>query len=254
MWASVFSFTRLLFPKPPRHAANTTRPAPAAIPRQRSATPAQPVPSPAFVGGMAQRPRADYSSPSGLTGVPVASDGLTVVMPAAMRTVTLAAVTPATPMNDTVTLDAAANIVSADHWYPGVDTDGDCVDLPVDDAPSLLGSGERLGGIPLGYTCAIVRALTSPTAAWFRPCMDNGDRYAQSLAALLEEQRAKAAKRVDEVRAAARDANMVDLHRRYELYLNGSSRRTDVFGCDTTIFATVSAGEFTATAGSAVSR
>lgn len=226
-----------------RHAAKS---APVAVPRQRSATPTRGAAfTPLPAGTMRQR-QVDYSNPAALAGLRTASDGHTVVMPAAMRTVTLTSAPPARSMDDTVTLVAKADAPYPQPWRDEAWTD--CVDLPVDTVPSLLGSGMRLR--KSDATCAMLKFLTvgDLQGPWFRPCKDNGDKYADSLAAFWTArsgQASQAAKQAEENRARARDVATADFHSRMQMLMGAAApRQADVLSTDTQMFPVIIAAEF----------
>jgi hypothetical protein len=166
-------------------------------------------------------------------------DGHTAVQPV-MRTVTPPEAQPAESLSDTMTLADAADIVSPERYYSD-DADCDWGEASTDGAPSLLGSGQRLANLPSGYICTALRVLTNPQAQWFRPCVDNGGKYANDLNAFHAER-----ERAD----AARDRDLARLNSRWVRPRTGG--RTSVL--DTSVFQAVVAAEFAPVAGQAVSR
>ena len=224
-------FPRMTRRRRPRHAAKTT------------SSPSRPTQGAAFgplpAETMRQRPCVDYSNPRLLAGVATASDGHTVVMRTVVLSAPVNAATVTGATDDTMTLPVAAAAIPPSLWY-GPNAGGD-IDWPdaQDDAPSLVAA--PVMGPELSALSAKFDALFAHSALRHQAGVD--DRWFNTGESLTAFWRARG---VQESASAARNAAMADFHRRSELLLAGSApRRTGEAKADTTIFATVSAAEFT---------
>lgn len=210
----MFSFTRFLFPKPPRHAS------PAGSGRTRR------VISPAKTADtMTQRPPTDYSDSGPLRHVPTGPDGHSAVI----RSIG-SAPKPEGPLgcdDATVTNAIVVEVVDPFNWYPDLYDHGNppsllgTFDNPEDQTPRNLRA--MRSGLPAALGNSALTHQTRPSDEWFRA----------------------------ELADAARDNSLREFHRRTSAWLqNGTTAapRHDVgYVLDTSVFATVAQSGFDTT-------